>query len=766
MSASPSSIRRLDEAVVNRIAAGEVIQRPVNAIKEMIENSLDAKSTTIQVVAKQGGLKLIQIQDNGTGIRKEDMAIVCERFTTSKLEKFEDLTSIRTYGFRGEALASISHVAHVTITTRTADSQCAYKAHYSDGQLTSSKPGASAEPKPCAGNKGTQITVEDLFYNIPIRRQALRGGSEEYAKIVDMISKYAIHNSGISFTLKKQGEAVADVRTATGSAYLDNIKLIYGATIARELLDIKHESEKLAFKLSGYVTSANFSTKKFLFVLFINHRLVDCVSLKRGIESVYVAYLPKHSHPFVYLSLEVAPQNVDVNVHPTKHEVHFLHEDAIVEAIQEVIKDRLVNCNESRTFTQRTLKPGSLVSIPSEMTSKAPAKTSTARVYDHHLVRTDSREQTLDAFLPPASCSQEGDLSTEVSQSGGASETRRLAAESTHSRATKTTSQDDKETEVMEVDELPEKSRSPVKRKRDVEEEGGEEKLSGLNQPHRRLIRLRSILNLRQAVMDAEHQGLRQLFQNYKFVGCCTDNMALMQHQTKLYIVNFSRLSKELFYQLLLFDFGNFGSLKLSEPPLISELALLSLEQPDSEWTPENETKEEVAEYVMDLLGSKADMLQDYFSIEITDEGRLVSIPWLLDRYVPDLAGLPSLVMHLAMDVNWTSEEACFKSFSQAVGDFYQFKPTQEQIETEKQKEDSEDEPEDLPRSRCDIVGKGDQGDRVTLSDNEDGWKWIVEHVLFPAFRSILLPSKKLTEDGTIVEVANLPDLYKVFERC
>lgn len=172
---APRRIKALAQDVVNKIAAGEIIVAPEHALKELIENAVDAGSTALEVVVKEGGLKLLQITDNGHGIdvrcpitvdshasncsQKEDLSILCERFTTSKLKAFEDLSSIGTYGFRGEALASISHIAHLSVTTRTKESSCAWKAHYCDGKLTSSKPGQSAEPKPIAGRGGTQITV-------------------------------------------------------------------------------------------------------------------------------------------------------------------------------------------------------------------------------------------------------------------------------------------------------------------------------------------------------------------------------------------------------------------------------------------------------------------------------------------------------------------------------------------------------------------------------------------------------------------------------
>jgi DNA mismatch repair protein MLH1 len=160
---APRRIRPLDQDVVNKIAAGEIIVAPMHALKELLENAVDAGSTSIEVLVRDGGLKLLQITDNGHGIERDDLPILCERFTTSKLKAFEDLSSIGTYGFRGEALASISHIAHLRVTTRTAGSSCAWQAHYADGKLTPAKPRQSPDPKPCAGRQGTQITVSNGF---------------------------------------------------------------------------------------------------------------------------------------------------------------------------------------------------------------------------------------------------------------------------------------------------------------------------------------------------------------------------------------------------------------------------------------------------------------------------------------------------------------------------------------------------------------------------------------------------------------------------
>ncbi|XP_072009324.1 DNA mismatch repair protein Mlh1 isoform X3 [Engystomops pustulosus] len=694
-------------------------------------------------------MKLIQIQDNGCGIRKEDMEIVCERFTTSKLQSFEDLSSISTYGFRGEALASISHVAHVTITTKTADGKCAYRATYADGKL-------KAPPKPCAGNQGTQISVEDLFYNVSTRRKALKSASEEHARIVEVVSRYAIHNSGISFSVKKQGETMADVRTLSNATTVDNIRTVFGNAVSRELIEVGCEDVKLAFKMKGYVTNANYSMKKCIFLLFINARLVESSALKKAIETVYAAYLPKNTHPFLYLSLEIAPQNVDVNVHPTKHEVHFLHEESIIERVQQHIESKLLGSNSSRMYFTQTLLPGASISA-SEVIKPSTSKTSGDKVYAHQMVRTDAREQKLDAFLQPLPKQQTDDVQ----------ESHKAAEEPRDDKANEECSATDalSDLEMLDASDLlssveesemqtgncePSTSSDSVlpSRKRpraesDVEMENTEKDrtMTAASAPRRRVINLTSVLSLQKDIEDRAHKSLQDMLRNHSFVGCVNPQWTLAQYQTKLYLLNTTKLSQELFYQILIYDFGNFGIMRLSESAPIYELAMLALDSPESGWTEEDGPKEGLAEYIVQFLKKKSEMLKDYFSLEIDEEGNLTGLPLLLDNYIPLLEGLPMFILRLATEVNWDDEKECFDSFSKECSMFYSIR--KKYILEESSGSEDKDSEVDSP-----------------------SWRWTTEHILYKAFRMHLLPRKEFAEDGSILQLANLPDLYKVFERC
>ncbi|XP_006620320.1 DNA mismatch repair protein Mlh1 isoform X2 [Apis dorsata] len=392
---SSGKIKKLDEVVVNRIAAGEVIQRPANALKELIENSLDAKANNIQIIAKEGGLKLLQIQDNGTGIRKEDMEIVCERFTTSKLQTFEDLQTISTFGFRGEALASISHISLLTITTKTADEKCAYKASYVDSKL-------KAPLKSCAGNQGTTIVIENLFYNVATRRKALSNPNEEFNRITDVVTKYAIHNADVGFVLKKHGEIAPQIRTPHNSTKMNNIRILYGNPVFRELLEIEFKDDIYKFKMHALITNANYTNKKMTFLLFINNRLVKSSSIQKMLEELYTFYLPKKTHPWCYISLEIESRNIDVNIHPTKHEVKFLHENSIIEKMKLALDEKLSANSASKTFYLKTRLPKADITkeVLKEILPEYEEDNSNKikKIRPQEMIRTDASDQKLDKF--------------------------------------------------------------------------------------------------------------------------------------------------------------------------------------------------------------------------------------------------------------------------------------------------------------------------------------------------------------------------------
>jgi DNA mismatch repair protein MLH1 len=412
-------------------------------------------------------------------IQREDMPIVCERFTTSKLSTFEDLQSLNTFGFRGEALASISHVAHVTIVSMTKDSPCAYKyarrkfpprnlnlvlisrvmicfrAHYADGKLVG-RDGESPDPKPCAGTVGTTITAEDLFFNVPSRRKAMKSASEEYQRVVEVISKYSLHYSGIAMNVKKHGDNRSDVNTLRETQLKDNIRLLHGAKVFAELLEINVDVPAVDAKVKGFVsekaissaspacsnlmgntisirfiTGPNYSGKKISFILFINNRLVDCAPLKKAVETVYGHMFQKSVHPWIYLSLMFPPHKIDPNVHPTKSEVRFLNQEEVIAEVIAQITSELEKSNMSRAFdteggaawsviphhVQTSLHDSMEVDqTPQQTSNVTPEKMNSPQMkpYQHQMIRTDSKSQKLDSFLSP-NRSRNGSFSTDTS---------------------------------------------------------------------------------------------------------------------------------------------------------------------------------------------------------------------------------------------------------------------------------------------------------------------------------------------------------------
>ena len=684
-------IKRLDEVVVNRIAAGEVIQRPSNAIKEMLENSLDAGSTSINIMIKSGGLKMLRISDNGHGINQNDLSIVCERFTTSKLREFDDLKSINTFGFRGEALASISHVGHLSITSRTKDSKCAYKASYVDGKLLSA-------PQPCAGNIGTQIVVEDLFYNVVTRKKAFSSDLEEQQKIANIVLKYSIHNSGIAFSLCKTDSGVGNVivKTQNEATVQENISLLYGSNIGKELLMISEKNASYKLKIDGYISNANCSLKKLNFILFINNRLVDCPPLKHCLETIYQNYLPKGSHPFMYISLQIAPNNLDVNVHPTKHKVQFLNEEEIVECVSKCVESRLLECDTSRTFyTQKLFSVSKSNKLQDNNSSNSSSSSNNLKkkIEDYHLVRSDSKLQKLDAFLPKISLVKS-----------------------------------DIKTQTLSLQSVP-VTTAKFKKKRQI--------------------CLTSVLQLQNDIKKSTDHELTELMHEHTFVGIVDAEFALLQHTTKLYLLNTTKLSQELFYQILIKDFGNFPMVCLSEPAPIYDLAILGLNLEQSGWTAADGNKNDLAVFLVKFYNEKSEMLKDYFSLEIKD-GNLLSIPLLLDKYIPPLEGLAMLVLRLATEVNWEEEKECFLTLCRELAIFFSVRKGFVDFDEK-------------------FEANNNKGHIVKNNSNENNskkWEWTVEHIIYRAMKEHLCVPTNMSSNGCILQLANLLDLYKVFERC
>ncbi|OCF94769.1 DNA mismatch repair endonuclease MutL [Gilliamella apicola] len=306
------AIQILSPQLANQIAAGEVVERPVSVIKELVENSIDAGSTQIDIDIEQGGSKLIRIRDNGGGIAKDELALALARHATSKISSLDDLDTIMSLGFRGEALASISSVARLTLTSRTADQSEAWQV-YAEGR--DMKPTI----KPAAHPVGTSVEVLDLFYNTPARRRFLKTEKTEFMHIEEFVRRIALARPDISFNLQHNGKLIKQYRA---SALEKRVELVCGRTFVQKAVKLDWQHDDLL--IQGWVASNEISDLQYFYV---NGRVIKDKLINHALRQAYISRTNEQQSYVVFLQID--PKQVDVNVHPAKHEVRF-HEARLV----------------------------------------------------------------------------------------------------------------------------------------------------------------------------------------------------------------------------------------------------------------------------------------------------------------------------------------------------------------------------------------------------------------------------------------------------
>ena len=340
-------IKILSPQLANQIAAGEVVERPASVVKELVENSLDAGANKIQIDIENGGANLIRIRDNGCGIPKEELSLALARHATSKIADLDDLEAILSLGFRGEALASISSVSRLTLTSRTAEQTEAWQV-YAQGR------DMETTIKPASHPVGTTVEVANLFFNTPARRKFLRTDKTEFAHIDEVIRRIALTKFNTAFTLTHNGKIIRQYRPAEAlNQQLKRVAAICGDDFVKNALRIDWKHDDL--HLSGWVATPNFSrTQNDLSYCYINGRMVRDKVISHAIRQAYAQYLPTDTYPAFVLFIDLNPHDVDVNVHPTKHEVRFHQQRLIHDFIYEGISHTLNNQEQLNWHTDQS----------------------------------------------------------------------------------------------------------------------------------------------------------------------------------------------------------------------------------------------------------------------------------------------------------------------------------------------------------------------------------------------------------------------------
>jgi DNA mismatch repair protein MLH1 len=582
-----------------------------------------------------------------------------------------------------------------------------------------------------ASKPGTQFTIEDMFFNIPIRRKSFRSPGEEYTKIVDLLGKYAIHCEGIAFACKKQGEAGNTLSIQAKASSVDRIRQIFGA-VADDLVEYDISNDKWGFKARGWASSANYHGKKTTFLLFVNHRLVESNNIKRMLEQTYLPFLPKGDRPFVYLELDIRPDHVDVNLHPTKRVVGLVHEDEITQVICEHIREKLAEVDHSRSFVTRqpTQAVNSQAIAAGDAAEESRSQPKRQRRYSNTMVRTDASSQKITSMFKPVeraaaaavvAADDTGDGADDADGAGSGDESPDNGEEGDHAS-----------------------SSNPQVPRRDVQETINYEDRVQEPTP----ISLVSIAELRSAVREQAHQGMTEMMGSHTYVGVVdeTRRLAAVQGGIKLFLVDYGRACYEYMYQLGLTDFSNFGVINFRPPLDVRELINISVEYRLAELSKEAgfDRERHVAEAAESMIVQR-EMLAEYFQLEITPTGELRTLPLMVQGYTPPLAKLPQLLHNIGTRIEWQEEKPCLDQLLHEIASFY----VPEELPT-------------MPGNDEDMISEVIDDETRTRRQNV---RWAMEHIFFPAFKQRLTVTKCFATSG-IWEMANLKDMYKDFERC
>ncbi|NVK40953.1 MAG: DNA mismatch repair endonuclease MutL [Oceanospirillaceae bacterium] len=359
-----SRIHLLSPRLANQIAAGEVVERPASVVKELLENSLDAGASQIEIDVEQGGVKLIRLRDNGDGIEQDDLSLALSRHATSKILALEDLEAVGSLGFRGEALASISSVSRLTLTSRRVGSDNAWQVQTEGRDMDTSV-------TPASHPQGTSVEVRDLFFNTPARRKFLRTEQTEFKHLEEVVKRLALSRSDVAFSLRHNGRVIHQLRPArTEAEHERRIATVCGPAFIDQSLSLDIAAEASGLRLWGWIGLPTFSRSQAdLQYFFVNGRIIRDKLVAHAIRQAYQDVLFHGRHPAFVLYLELDPKLVDVNVHPTKHEVRFregrLVHDFIFRTLHRVIADvRPEAAPAEAAPTAMTPAPGSAVSAP------------------------------------------------------------------------------------------------------------------------------------------------------------------------------------------------------------------------------------------------------------------------------------------------------------------------------------------------------------------------------------------------------------------